>query len=184
MRWYDYWIIYILISLTSLVGFAGCRTIRPEDLSAECQKRLAAKDAEIVKLRTSKPTPLWPIYLISAIALVAGGAIGYFLGKVFAGILLAVGGAAAIGWMQFLERYPKAFWIPFALGIAFTLYMAWDWYRGVRSQKALTAIVPAIEGMGAGNQSALLKAAIENNAGNALNMVKAEVTAVKGELGI
>lgn len=179
----------VIMSLTGCVSVGRWMApIKPADLDPAMQKMLAQKDAEIAKtvgafkkqlaskdseiarLRTSKPTALWPIYLVGALCLAGGAAAGYLAGRILFGTLLAVGGACCIALTQFLERFPWAFWIPFGIGVLAGGYCLWDWLRAVRSQKALGAILPAIESQG--EHLSRLRTEIESKAGAPLAEIK------------
>ncbi len=190
----------IVLLLVAALTLTGCRTagrwlapIRQDELEPaaqqmmakadrEFQTQLGQKDVEIAKLKAGKSTPLWPIYLIGALSIPAGAVLAWLLGKILLGALLASGGLLTLGWLQFLERYPWAFWIPFALLCTTAAYWLYDWFRGLRSRKALDAIVPAIEAQGLSLSG--LKSDIETRAGSGLSQVKAEVSAVKRKLGL
>ncbi|MFH0908404.1 MAG: hypothetical protein V1929_06560 [bacterium] len=158
-------------------------------VKVEAAKEVAAAKTEVVKLKAAKPTSLWPIYLVGAICLAGGAALGYWLGRIALGVMLAIGGAGCIAWAQFLERFPWAMWIPFGLIIAGAAYMVWDYWQTDKAAKAAKAVnnvlIPAIEKIEpkvyGDAPSGPVKAAVKATASRA---VGAEIAAIKAKLGI
>jgi vacuolar-type H+-ATPase subunit H len=129
---------------------------------ADAAKIVAAAEAEVKKIRDSKPTATWPFYLVGALAMVGGLALGYWLKKIALGFLLVVGGASLLGWVRFLEQYPWAFWIPFGLGIVAGAYFLWDYYRASKDQAQLPVVETAVTELVQGAQN--LKAGVLSGA--------------------
>ena len=162
--------------------------IQKGDLDTAAQKMLAETEtkfaekttklqAELVKAKTRKPVSLWPIYVIAGLAMVLGPVLGYLFKKFASGIILGLSGLASIMALQFMQTYVWAMWIPFGLVVAVGLWFGVGYVRGVMAQKALEAIVPAIETKGTPE----LKAEIEDGAkkNKAALMVRAAVSNAK-----
>lgn len=125
---------------------------------ADAAELVASAQAEVKKIRDSRPTATWPFYIVGALAMVGGLALGYWLKKIALGFLLVVGGASLLGWVRFLEQYPWAFWIPFGLGVVAGLYFLWDYYQGTKAQEQLPVVETAVTELVQGAQN--LKAGV------------------------
>jgi hypothetical protein len=156
-----------------LVAAADARVTNVEtNLKTSIESAIKPLKEEITRLRASKPTNLWVIYLISGLALVVGPAIGYFAKQLIGGIILAAGGAAGIAWLQFNERYPWAMWVILGVITLAVGYLVFDYIYAKRKKEnaeaALDAINPVIEELEPKQKgpkpSGPMKAAIADNA--------------------
>jgi hypothetical protein len=199
-------ILAALLLCAALAMLSGCMAvgrwlapIQVGELDAASQKTIADMkeadkktsdtfNAEIVKLKASKPAALWPLYVVGAVCLAGGAAVGYFLGNVAAGVLFALGGAGCIVLAYCLESLPQwSWWIPFGLALVGGCIVGYRWYRSTVTVKALVPAIetaePKAEGSAPSGQVKALVAVNSAAAGTGA-LVTAEVASVKKTLGI
>jgi len=168
---------------TMRVDAPGTHRLEAETGQEQDLEERATADRAAAAVTDKVRSGLLGVYVLGAVAVLAGAVVGLFLGRPILGVALAGGGALLLVSMVAVERYP---WLGAVVGLAAAAAGVWfviDQREHTGLRTALGAVVRGVERAGR-SASEAVKRAVHAEAGARAETVKREVRRVKRSEGL